>query len=261
MTGFNYSIPWGMVFKKYYCSKCGAKLEKEKTYRVVSNNDKDYYQYHSASNLLRGDHAVHSYRLKCPACEARISYIEQCIIERIQKKLNHKILSSTEIKDNYNEEQLNNSKRVFRKSILYAIIINILFAPVFYFAFTAQDLIGLGVTIAFYIISTIVGIISTIRDFKGTNKFRHNQTYSHEKESQLNILQAYSSHNKKYIDTADSCYCFHCKSSFKATDIVSYTDNGQTALCPKCHVDTIIPDSINHEVNESIIEEMNKYWF
>ena len=42
MKGKSYSIPFGMVFKKYYCSKCGTKLEKEKTHRVVTKNDKDY---------------------------------------------------------------------------------------------------------------------------------------------------------------------------------------------------------------------------
>ena len=39
MKGKSWSIPVGMVFKKYYCSKCGGKLVKSKTHRVVTKDD------------------------------------------------------------------------------------------------------------------------------------------------------------------------------------------------------------------------------
>ena len=84
MKGKNYSIPYGMVFKKYYCSKCGMELEKERTHRVVSKDDKDYYQYHDHGTFPRSDHDVYDYRFKCPYCNTRISFEEQCIIKRIQ---------------------------------------------------------------------------------------------------------------------------------------------------------------------------------
>ena len=42
MNGKFIFIPFGMVFKKYYCSKCGTKLEKEKAHRIVTKDDWDY---------------------------------------------------------------------------------------------------------------------------------------------------------------------------------------------------------------------------
>ena len=42
MNGKSWSIPFGMVFKKYYCSKCGEKLVKEKvklSYRKRRNTN------------------------------------------------------------------------------------------------------------------------------------------------------------------------------------------------------------------------------
>ena len=46
-----------------------------------------------------------------------------------------------------------------------------------------------------------------------------------------------------------------------AKEITEFLDNGQTAKCPKCRIDAIIPDAIDEEINESIINEMNEYWF
>mgnify|MGYP003300577526 CR=1 FL=1 len=122
MKGKSYSIPAGMVFKKYYCSHCGAKLVKSKTHRVVSKDDKDYYRYHNYGTFPRRDYDVYDYRFKCPDCGARISYDEQCIIERIQKKQGHTVLSSSEIKSNYSKDKKGNHKRVLLKSILIPIV-------------------------------------------------------------------------------------------------------------------------------------------
>jgi len=99
----SYSIPFGMIFKKYHCSKCGAQLEKEKTHRVVTKEDKDYYQYHDYVEFPRRDVDVYDYRLKCPSCGARIAFDEQCIIERIQKKCGQEVLSNADIKEHYEE--------------------------------------------------------------------------------------------------------------------------------------------------------------
>ena len=65
MKGKSWSIPVGMVFKKYYCSKCGGKLVKSKTHRVVTKDDKDYYQYHDVGTYPRYDYDVYSYEFKC----------------------------------------------------------------------------------------------------------------------------------------------------------------------------------------------------
>ena len=45
MIGKHIRIPVGMVFLKFHCSNCGAKLTKEKNHRVVSKDDVDYFSY------------------------------------------------------------------------------------------------------------------------------------------------------------------------------------------------------------------------
>ena len=103
MNGKSWSIPFGMVFKKYYCSKCGEKLVKEKTHRVVTKDDLDYYQYHEKNMYPRSPVDVYSYRFRCNNCRKAITFNEQCILEIIQKKYNTKVLLDVEI-DNYYEE-------------------------------------------------------------------------------------------------------------------------------------------------------------
>ena len=73
-----------MVFKKYHCAKCGTKLKNEKTHRVVTKDDRDYYQYHDLGTFPHRDYDVYEYRFACPKCGARVSFDEQRIIAGIQ---------------------------------------------------------------------------------------------------------------------------------------------------------------------------------
>jgi transcription initiation factor IIE alpha subunit len=101
MKGFNYSIPLGMIFQKHYCSKCGEKLKKEKTHRVVSKDDKDYYRYHDYGSYPKIDYNVYEYIFLCPSCQTRITYHEQRVIKKIQKIEKSKILSKYQLQENF----------------------------------------------------------------------------------------------------------------------------------------------------------------
>lgn len=261
MKAKSYCIPFGMVFKKYYCSKCGARLEKERTHRVVTKNDKDYYRYHDYGQFPRYDYDVYGHRWKCPSCGRRISFDEQCIIERIQKKCGQSVLSPIDIKEFYVECKAENAKRVLWRNICVSVVACLVFALLFRFVNsdqTPRDFLG---TFVLFTVVATASVIAALKRHKGNYKLKHNYTYSYEKESQLKKLHAYSSHNKELIEKANKCYCFYCKSSMEKSDIKCYIDNGQTALCPKCQIDAIVPDSIEDAVDEQIISEMNEYWF
>ena len=74
-------------------------------------------------------------------------------------------------------------------------------------------------------------------------------------------LHAYASHNKKMIGKSNKCYCFYCKSVFENGEVETYLAEEKTALCPKCGIDSVIPDSIDEKIDEAIISEMHDYWF
>lgn len=261
MKGKSWSIPVGMIFKKHYCHHCGNKLEKEKNHRIVSKDDLDYYKYHDFGNYPRYDYDVYSYHFKCPSCNNRISYKEQCIIKRIQKTIGNNLVSSSEIKSLYKEAKAKDDKSfVVSEIIIFTIFISIFFL-LFYFLSENKTLQQKIVTLICFILITTFMVISFFKSHKGKNKLRHKQGYSYEKENLLKKLHAYSYNNKEKIMHSGKCYCFYCKKEMEAKEINKYIDNDSTALCPYCEIDSIIPDSIDENINSSIIDEMNKYWF
>ena len=261
MKGKSISIPFGMVFKKYYCSKCGTRLKKEKTHRIVTPSDKDYYRYHEHGTFPRCNYDVYDYQFQCPACKARISYDEQCKIELIQKQQGETVLSSAQIKDNYENSSKENYKRSLTRTILRRIIFALLSFTLIYFFVTDRTLPHLAMIAISFVIFTGCSVWMDIRKFKGTSKLRGYRFYSYEKESRMHKLYAYASHNKHMVEKSDKCYCFHCKSMFESSEVDSYLENEQTALCPKCNIDSVIPDSVDDTVDESVIAEMHDYWF
>lgn len=250
-----------MVFKKYYCSKCGTKLEKEKTHRVVTKDDKDYYQYHEYGTFPQYDHDVYSYRFKCPSCEARISFDEQCAIEKIQKRYKRFVLTPSEIRENHSESIKENNRRIWIRTILAPIVFNLIAFALFYFFVTDRTLTDLAKVAVIFMLYTIYTVFVTVRRHKGKGKMKMNRSYSQEKESQMKRLHAYASHNKELIEKSDRCYCFYCNANMGSGEIEKYLDKEETALCPKCGVDSIIPDSIDEQIDENIISELHDYWF
>lgn len=260
LNGKSVSIPFGMTFKKYYCSKCGTKLEKEKTHRVVTKDDWDYYQYHDSGKFPKRDYDVYSYRFKCPSCKSRISFNEQCIIERIQKKHKSIILSADEIKESYESSKAENNKRVLLRNILTSVILFLTVLSIYYFAAdkTLADLPDIAIMFA---VCTVFAVFAAIRNHNGKGKIKYHRSYSHEKESRMERLHTYASNNRELVERADKCYCFHCKSVFESSQIERYLNEEATAICPICSVDSVIPDSIDEKIDEAVISEMCDYWF
>lgn len=261
MKGKSYSIPYGMVFKKYYCSHCGSKLIKSKTHRVVSKDDKDYYQYHEIGHYPKHDYDVYSYEFKCINCNKKISYNEQCVIERIQKKKHKIILSRNEIKENYKEEQLKDNKRILTTNILIPTIMLVLVFALFYLLDKGRTNKKLLVYSLLCMVLIIYNSLMTIRGFNGKNKLRRNRDYSNDEKIKVKRLHAYSSNNKDLIEKSEYCYCFFCKKKIESNQIVRYLENEDTALCPYCGVDSIIPDCVDVVIDDKTIDNMYNYWF
>ena len=261
MKGKSISIPYSMVLKKYYCSKCGTRLKKEKTHRVVTEDDKDYYQYQDFNTFPRRDYDVYDYEFKCPSCRTRISFEEQRIIEKIQKKQHRLTLSHAEIRENYAAFRKANHRRSSIYNILVPILVNLIVFTLFYFFGTDRTANHLAMVAILFTLYTAYTFFWIVRKSKGKGKWKMNRSYSRDKELQLKKLHAYASHNRELIERSNQCYCFYCESSMKNTEIKEYLEKEETALCPKCGVDSIIPDSIDEIINASLLSEMHDYWF
>lgn len=63
--------------------------------------------------------------------------------------------------------------------------------------------------------------------------------------------------NKDKINDDTPCGCYHCLETFKGSKITQWYDMDQTAVCPKCGIDSIVPNI----TNKSDLEKLQRRWF
>jgi hypothetical protein len=70
-------------------------------------------------------------------------------------------------------------------------------------------------------------------------------------------LHKLSFRNKELLDLERAASCFNCFSYMKPDRIEEWTDNQQTAICPCCGIDSILPG----EVAPPLLQEMYNRYF
>ena len=94
-SGATVSIPAAMLFKKYYCHKCGERLKRHKVTEALNPGD---LGYQAARNrfadmpLGKGSISVTHYVFRCPICDTTITFDEQEDIAVKQKYAKSHIL-------------------------------------------------------------------------------------------------------------------------------------------------------------------------
>lgn len=82
----------------------------------------------------------------------------------------------------------------------------------------------------------------------------------------ISSLEEFSSFkNRKKIDLSKKCWCYYCLKQFSSDKITEWWDEdengvGQTAVCPFCHIDSVIGDS-EADITEELLLDMRKHWF
>lgn len=73
---------------------------------------------------------------------------------------------------------------------------------------------------------------------------------------------AYCGNNRADLLAVKVAACFHCCTRFPRTRVMEWCDGGETALCPRCGIDAVLPDPCHGlDVTAELLHEMNKYWF
>lgn len=65
------------------------------------------------------------------------------------------------------------------------------------------------------------------------------------------------------------CGCFYCLSIFPPNEINEWVEEredcprgpGKTAICPKCGIDSVLPNTIGYEITKDLLEKMQKRFF
>jgi len=75
----------------------------------------------------------------------------------------------------------------------------------------------------------------------------------------MNIKDApkLAKYNKHKLE--DDAYhgCYHCMWIFAGRDIVKFVDNGETAICPHCGIDSVLPEV----TNTHFLSNCSEAWF
>jgi hypothetical protein len=84
--------------------------------------------------------------------------------------------------------------------------------------------------------------------------------------SDVRDAHARSSNHRDKIVSSKFCGCFHCGSTFPPADIVEWIDEGpdgkgQTAMCPKCGIDSVIGDKSGFDLSAAFLARMKAHWF
>jgi len=66
-----------------------------------------------------------------------------------------------------------------------------------------------------------------------------------------------SSLNRDEVTASELCGCFYCLAVFGSPEIDEWWDDGRTAVCPRCGIDSVLPG----ETNKEFLLEMYEYWF
>ena len=81
-------------------------------------------------------------------------------------------------------------------------------------------------------------------------------------ELQLKLAHYASFRNQEQIERSKQCGCFSCCHIFPASEVTDYVSREEpTAICPYCHIDSVIGDASGYPVTEEFMEKMNKRWF
>ena len=68
------------------------------------------------------------------------------------------------------------------------------------------------------------------------------------------------------IEASALCGCFYCLTIFGPADITVWVEKdfqkvGQTALCPRCGIDSVIGSESGYPITVDFLSMMKNYWF
>ena len=86
------------------------------------------------------------------------------------------------------------------------------------------------------------------------------------KRNEYHSAHQYSSIHRKQILDSDICGCFYCCETFKPSSIDEWVDEddngiGQTAMCPRCGIGSVIGDKSGVNLSKEFLKGMYQVWF
>lgn len=80
---------------------------------------------------------------------------------------------------------------------------------------------------------------------------------------QIKYAHTLTFENKEILSKTNKCGCMHCLEIFSVNELEEdlWIDKGNTALCPFCMVDVVIPESEEYPLTKEFLQKAHDYWF
>jgi hypothetical protein len=72
---------------------------------------------------------------------------------------------------------------------------------------------------------------------------------------------SHASKHRVSIEASDQCVCFSCFARFKPAKIAAWIDANQTALCPKCGLDSVLGAASGSRIDEPFLRRLHIHIF
>ena len=69
----------------------------------------------------------------------------------------------------------------------------------------------------------------------------------------------HASNHRPEIEQSARCGCFSCFRMFVTTDIRAWIDKNQTALCPRCGIDSVIGTASGFGIDDRFLRNLNLF--
>jgi len=88
------------------------------------------------------------------------------------------------------------------------------------------------------------------------------RAYGKRKNSKLEKAHEFSMNNQSALQKSKLCGCFYCLKIYDPHEIKAWiVDQEDTAVCPYCGIDSVLPESTEYQITEEFLEKMREYWF
>jgi hypothetical protein len=71
----------------------------------------------------------------------------------------------------------------------------------------------------------------------------------------------HSSRHRAEIEASAHCACFFCFRTFPSKEIKVWIDAEQTALCPRCGIDSVLGSASNQRLDDAFLRGMHTHFF
>ncbi len=114
------------------------------------------------------------------------------------------------------------------------------------------------------IVSSILGISVTwlaMASMVMNRRFGDGKLQFEDMSRELFAAHEHALRSRDELMASEMSGCFHCIAVFAPYEIREWIDGGQTAMCPRCGVDSVIGTRSGFPVTTEFLQQMQKAWF